>query len=201
VRADDILILASDGLSDNLWDEDVLDEIIKFRHAGGFDIEKSPAVDPLVDTSNGLYLDGVAGGSGANPRQQLLRRKAFAGMLSEALCSRAKQVSERRGASSSGRNKEMRANHTSNDIKLTVISEEHGFVTSHEEDEVPFGQRARLAGKSFRGGKQDGMLVTRRGMSTHACPDISVIVAVISPSDSTLDSHSGPEAKSAQDFI
>lgn len=31
VQADDILILASDGLSDNLWDEDVLDEVVRFR--------------------------------------------------------------------------------------------------------------------------------------------------------------------------
>ena len=29
VQANDILILASDGLSDNLWDEDVLDEVIR----------------------------------------------------------------------------------------------------------------------------------------------------------------------------
>jgi len=29
VKADDILILASDGLSDNLWDEDVLDEVVR----------------------------------------------------------------------------------------------------------------------------------------------------------------------------
>ena len=33
VRADDILVLASDGLSDNLWDEDVLDKVARFRHS------------------------------------------------------------------------------------------------------------------------------------------------------------------------
>src|SRR5712675_1702599 len=31
VHADDILVLASDGLSDNLWDEEVLDEVVRFR--------------------------------------------------------------------------------------------------------------------------------------------------------------------------
>jgi serine/threonine protein phosphatase PrpC len=31
VKGDDILILASDGLSDNLWDEDVLDEVVRFK--------------------------------------------------------------------------------------------------------------------------------------------------------------------------
>ncbi|CDO70670.1 hypothetical protein BN946_scf184761.g7 [Trametes cinnabarina] len=31
VEADDILILASDGLSDNLWDAEILDEVVRFR--------------------------------------------------------------------------------------------------------------------------------------------------------------------------
>ena len=31
VKKDDILILASDGLSDNLWDEEVLDYVVRFR--------------------------------------------------------------------------------------------------------------------------------------------------------------------------
>ena len=33
VQADDILILASDGLSDNLWDADILDEVVRFRRS------------------------------------------------------------------------------------------------------------------------------------------------------------------------
>ena len=45
VRADDILILASDGLSDNLWDEDFLDEVLKFRN----DFKET---DLLVDHSH-----------------------------------------------------------------------------------------------------------------------------------------------------
>ena len=75
VHADDILILASDGLSDNLWDEDVLDEVLKFRN----DFKET---DSMVDQSH------------------ILRRKALASMLSEALCSRAKRVSEMRASSS-----------------------------------------------------------------------------------------------------
>ena len=33
MHADDILILASDGLSDNIWDEDVLDKVMCFQHS------------------------------------------------------------------------------------------------------------------------------------------------------------------------
>ncbi|TFK78055.1 hypothetical protein K466DRAFT_107905, partial [Polyporus arcularius HHB13444] len=33
VQEDDILILASDGLSDNLWDADILDEVVRFRRS------------------------------------------------------------------------------------------------------------------------------------------------------------------------
>ncbi|KAI6108674.1 phosphatase 2C-like domain-containing protein [Pisolithus croceorrhizus] len=33
VQADDILILASDGLSDNLWDSEVLDEVVRFKRS------------------------------------------------------------------------------------------------------------------------------------------------------------------------
>jgi hypothetical protein len=72
VREDDILILASDGLSDNLWDEDVLDEVVRFRRS--YDVNR---------------CEGFKG-------DKLLRRRALAGMLSEALCSRAKRVSEQR---------------------------------------------------------------------------------------------------------
>jgi protein phosphatase PTC7 len=30
MRTDDILVLASDGLSGNLWDENVLDKVVRF---------------------------------------------------------------------------------------------------------------------------------------------------------------------------
>ena len=115
VIADDILILASDGLSDNLWDEEVLEEVVRVK-------------DVLLkhSTSNGASLG------------QLLARRSLAGMLSEALCSRARRVAER-GSSGSGRRG-----------ALEVVGE--------EVDEVPFARRAREEGKRFKGGKVDGKL-------------------------------------------
>ncbi|KAJ7600397.1 phosphatase 2C-like domain-containing protein [Mycena floridula] len=87
VQADDILILASDGLSDNLWDEDILDEVVRFRkgylQSSPEDVQSSPEPSP----------------SSSNPTTAADRirwRRALAGMLSEALCSRARRVSERR---------------------------------------------------------------------------------------------------------
>ena len=118
VTADDILILASDGLSDNLWDEEVLEEVVRVK-------------DVLLkhSTSNGASLG------------QLLARRSLAGMLSEALCSRARRVAER-GSSGSGRRG-----------ALEVVGE--------EVDEVPFARRAREEGKRFKGGKVDGKLPLR----------------------------------------
>ena len=118
VIADDILILASDGLSDNLWDEEVLEEVVRVK-------------DVLLkhSTSNGASLG------------QLLARRSLAGMLSEALCSRARRVAER-GSSGSGRRG-----------ALEVVGE--------EVDEVPFARRAREEGKRFKGGKVDGKLPLR----------------------------------------
>ena len=115
VVADDILILASDGLSDNLWDEEVLEEVVRVK-------------DVLLkhSTSNGASLG------------QLLARRSLSGMLSEALCSRARRVAER-GSSGSGRRG-----------PLEVVGE--------EVDEVPFARRAREEGKRFKGGKVDGKL-------------------------------------------
>ncbi|KAG6810589.1 hypothetical protein H0H92_011223 [Tricholoma furcatifolium] len=100
VRKDDILILASDGLSDNLWDEDVLDEVRRFR---------------------GTWAAGDA--------ETPIRRAAMAGMLSEALCSRARRASERKGK------------------------------PPEDPDDTPFARRAREAGKVFCGGKRDDISV------------------------------------------
>jgi len=108
VQADDILILASDGLSDNLWDEEVLDEVVRFKRS--------------------FLKDG--GGKG----QGLLGRRTLAGMLSEALCSRARRVSERKGKN---------------------FADDDGEV----EDEIPFARRAREQGKTFKGGKIDDISV------------------------------------------
>lgn len=62
--------------------------------------------------------------------ERLLRRRTLAGMLSEALCSRARRVSERKGVK--------------------------GSTEEVETEEVPFARRAREEGKVFRGGKNDG---------------------------------------------
>ncbi|EJD50662.1 protein serine/threonine phosphatase 2C [Auricularia subglabra TFB-10046 SS5] len=70
VETDDILILSSDGLSDNLWDEDVLDEVNKFT---------SQADDAAL-----------------GPASSTIRKHAIPSLLSEALCSRAKRASEKR---------------------------------------------------------------------------------------------------------
>jgi hypothetical protein len=110
VRADDILVLASDGLSDNLWDEDVLDEVVRFRHS--------------------FLASSLASGS-------QLPRRTLAGMLSEALCSRARKVSQRRSQM------------TSTAETIQTISE--------TADEIPFGRRAREERRPFNGGgKPDG---------------------------------------------
>jgi hypothetical protein len=108
VRADDILVLASDGLSDNLWDEEVLDEVVRFRHT---------------------FLASSLASSSQLPRRTL------AGMLSEALCSRARNVSQRRS--------NMRTSETMS-TGLEVASE------------IPFARRAREQGRTFTGGKPDG---------------------------------------------
>lgn len=109
VQADDILILASDGLSDNLWDYEVLDEVVRFKRS---------------------FLKSDRDGNG----EGLLGRRTLAGMLSEALCSRARRVSERRG-----------------------WGLEDGVFDMA--DEVPFACRAREVGKPFRGGKIDGKFI------------------------------------------
>ncbi|KAG6333996.1 hypothetical protein ID866_5101 [Astraeus odoratus] len=108
VQANDILILASDGLSDNLWDEQVLDEVVRFKRS---------------------FLNGRESGAGG-----LLGRRTLAGMLSEALCSRARRVSMKKGGN---------------------FPDDDGEV----DDEVPFARRAREQGKSFKGGKIDDISV------------------------------------------
>jgi len=109
VHADDILVLASDGLSDNLWDEEVLDEVVRFR--------RTFLTSPLASGSQ-------------------LPRRTLAGMLSEALCSRARKVSQRRS-------------------KMTSTAESLSTLLEAD-DEIPFGCRAREEGRVFSGGKLDG---------------------------------------------
>ncbi|KAL5480482.1 hypothetical protein ACEPAI_1752 [Sanghuangporus weigelae] len=150
VQADDILILASDGVSDNCWEEDILDEV---RRA--IEVHRRP-----------LGRDSPADTSG------LLGRRTLAGMLSEALCSRARQMSMQthhprctaRRAAAEG---------TGVIASPAVIAEKGRSGNDNKVqqealplEELPFERRAREEGRSFRGGKSD---------------DISVLVAIISP--------------------
>ncbi|OSD00318.1 hypothetical protein PYCCODRAFT_1446300 [Trametes coccinea BRFM310] len=137
VEADDILILASDGLSDNLWDAEILDEVVRFRRS----FMSTPPADGVADSTPA-------------PANTQLRRSTLAGMLSEALCSRAKRVSETRGS----RSKKVRA--------AAAAENGNGLGGVQVDVEVPFARRAREQGRLFDGGKPD---------------DISVLVAVISP--------------------
>lgn len=120
VVENDILILASDGLSDNLWDEDILDEVVRFRRS--------------------FLSSAVAQASPSHHDTLSLRRSSLAGMLSEALCSRARCVSERRGSRS------RRGAPLANKVNMEATAE----------DDIPFGRRAREQGKWFEGGKPDG---------------------------------------------
>lgn len=129
VIADDILILASDGLSDNLWDEDVLDEVVRFRRSF---LDTDPSTE---GGASGTLNPTNTLNAGTTPAERLLRRRTLAGMLSEALCSRASRVSE---------NKK---------------TQREADGSPAQDDEVPFARRAREAGKRFSGGKTDDISV------------------------------------------
>lgn len=162
VRADDILILASDGLSDNLWDEDVLDEVSRFRKAF-----LAPSSKRTRETSDSGLAASVTSRTAG-----LLGRRTLAGMLSEALCSRARKVSEAKGGKSAK-------------LDAQCFKDQTSAIL---EEEVPFARRAREEGRTFRGGKTDGAslsLMNRPSALTDLWPiDISVLVAVISPAES-----------------
>ena len=74
VEADDILILASDGMGDNLWEEDVLDEVRRSVEAHS----------PLTNGTGDMQ---------SQDERARMGRRTLAGILSESLCSRAHQVS------------------------------------------------------------------------------------------------------------
>jgi len=144
--------LASDGLSDNLWAADVLDEVVQFRRSFLGPSSLSGDMDvPLANIGSDKDRSSSPGSSASG---RLLRRRTLAGMLSEALCSRARRVSERRRPP----RRAVSPNATTTTPSINIVDTEI--------DEVPFARRAREAGKVFGGGKND---------------DISVVVAVISP--------------------
>ena len=88
-----------------------------------------------------------------------VKRKTLAGMLSEALCSRARRVSERRHPGSIPipiRRRTREATTGSLRLSSTTL-----LIMEHEDgdDEIPFARRARAreAGRRFMGGKKDGV--------------------------------------------
>ena len=136
MQEDDILILASDGLSDNLWDTDILDEVVRFRRS---------FMSPASSTSKA----DVSAPAPPAP-STTFRRSTLAGMLSEALCSRAKRVSETRGARRSVHSQQGKVQ------AQDALGEKKSGAGAQVEIDVPFARRAREQGKLFEGGKPDG---------------------------------------------
>ncbi|KAF7317044.1 Protein phosphatase [Mycena chlorophos] len=136
VRAGDILILASDGLGDNLWDEDVLEEVGRVSKA--FEAASATDSNELVEHSR-------------------LRRQTLAGMLSEALCSRARRIATRRATGG------LPCAPT-----MAMSAPAPSPLRDGTDEDTPFARRAREVGREHSGGKND---------------DISVVVAVIAPAD------------------
>ncbi|KAI0328949.1 hypothetical protein GY45DRAFT_1325648 [Cubamyces sp. BRFM 1775] len=156
VQEDDILILASDGLSDNLWDADILDEVVRFRRSF-----MSPSPSPPAESADAQSPSSSPEPAPAPASTSAFRRSTLAGMLSEALCSRAKRVSETRGARGSS------SKHAQPQQQQQQGQGQAEKPKGVQVDlEVPFARRAREQGRLFDGGKPD---------------DISVLVAVISP--------------------
>lgn len=138
-------------MSDNLWEEDILDEV---RRLSGISV-------PSQESDQAEKLGLVSAESSTSSR--LLGRKTLAGMLSEALCSRARVVSERARASKKGdvyggissACDSERGRPAGRNLADEPLSKESKPEDSTE-DEVPFARRAREEGKNFRGGKCDG---------------------------------------------
>ncbi|KAJ6502411.1 hypothetical protein C8R45DRAFT_976556 [Mycena sanguinolenta] len=169
VRAGDIVILASDGLSDNLWDEDVLEEVARVGRV----FAVASASGSSGEGEFELEVDGRGEGEGGVDGARL-RRRTLAGMLSEALCSRARSVATRRSRAGKGAEREKGWRVCSAPAScagsLPDVREEPPRAEEEwtEEDDTPFARRARETGRVYRGGKND---------------DISVIVAVIAPAE------------------
>ena len=163
VHPNDIFILASDGLSDNLWDDDILDEVIKFTRS--FHFPSSGSHEPTTPS----------------PIISLLHSTPPIQILSEALCSRAKRVASSSSSaptpasSTSISGSSPASNPQSTSVAAaaassTPIVTELGPTPATPTDNLkaditpgtsststPFAYRAKLAGKPFRGGgKPDG---------------------------------------------
>ncbi|KAJ8521594.1 hypothetical protein ONZ45_g1776 [Pleurotus djamor] len=204
VQEDDILILASDGMADNLWDAEVLDEVVKFKHAY---LAPSPPSTSSAASDSGYESDehpsSTSSSSSAKPRDRMKRRsksprsmedsRKLAAQLSEALCSRARRVSERKWNQPSSSSVQPIASPRPvpsfmgglNGLRTPPVWHGASYpyspaasrllsTSSHsrppsppKEAEIPFGRRSKEYGRKWRGGGKSD--------------DISVIVAVISP--------------------
>ncbi|KAF8211137.1 hypothetical protein K438DRAFT_1808870 [Mycena galopus ATCC 62051] len=193
VKAGDIVILASDGLSDNLWDEDVLEEVGRVGRVFEAGLSSSAGAGGKKGEGEGdeegVFEMGELDGGGVDGAR--LRRRTLAGMLSEALCSRARRVATRRaggrergvvvvgsptcspGSASSTTSPASSCASSLQSVREEREREREGVRVRDEaewteEDDTPFARRARETGRVYRGGKND---------------DISVIVAVIAPAE------------------
>ncbi|CAH7687702.1 expressed protein [Phakopsora pachyrhizi] len=132
VQKDDVVILSSDGLVDNLFDEDILEEVLKFtkprnrlslRSASGTSEIKS-----LEEEGMRLKGDGVGSSSSSSNRGNENGRTKMIGsvpeLISKSLCIRAK----------------------------TVIDDQQAITS-------PFAQRASEEGIHYVGGKNDDISV------------------------------------------
>lgn len=89
----------------------------------------------------------------------MLGRRTLAGMLSEALCSRARRVSEEvRGGSGSGSSSSGNGNGGNGNGNGGSGDNGGQHQDAHiADDDLPFARRAKEEGRKFRGGKCDGM--------------------------------------------
>jgi protein phosphatase PTC7 len=106
VQENDIIILSTDGMSDNLWDEDIIQQVVRFST---------------------LHLSASIPSNASKQPLSSVRASLLPITLSHALCT-----------------------------KATSVAENGPPITKDELPEIPFGRRAKEAGYSFIGGKQDG---------------------------------------------
>ena len=90
-----------------------------------------------------------------------VKRKTLAGMLSEALCSRTRRVSERRPGSIPilQHIREVGSVHLSSTPRIVERGASIREDLPGDIDEIPFARRAREAGRKITGGKNDGKLL------------------------------------------
>ena len=91
VQKDDIVVLSSDGLVDNLFDDDILEEILRFVASS-----PAPTPDPQASASPPPNDDDGSTSSTSTPpsRPRYTLNRFSPAAVSEALCMRAKRVYE-----------------------------------------------------------------------------------------------------------